>query len=61
MLHHQWLIQIFLIQLITLSITSSHQQNTHDFTDGHKNINYIFNNYVCSVSHMCPGRHFQNA
>ena len=43
-----------------LVITPSHQQNTHDFTDGRKNMNYIFDNYVRSASHMCPGRHFQN-
>ena len=43
-----------------LAITPSHQQNMQDFTDGLKNMNYIFDNYVCSESHMCPGRHFQN-
>ena len=32
-----------------LAITPSHQQNTHDFTDGRKNMNYIFDNYVCSA------------
>ena len=32
----------------------------HVFVDGHKNINDIFNNYVCSASHMHPGLHFQN-
>ena len=34
--------------------------NTHDFADGRKNMNGIFNNYVCSASHMHPGRRFQN-
>ena len=38
----------------------SHQQNTHVFADGRKNMNDIFNNYVCSASHMRPGLHFQN-
>ena len=46
--------------LWALAITPSHQQNRHDFADGRKNMNGIFNNYVCSVSHMHPGRHFQN-
>ena len=27
----------------TLAITPSHQQNTHDFADGRKNMNDIFN------------------
>ena len=35
-------------------------QNTHDFGDGCKNMNGIFNDYVCSASHMPPGGHFQN-
>ena len=43
-----------------LAITQSHQQNTHDFADGRKNMNDIFNNYVCSASHMPSGLHFQN-
>ena len=43
-----------------LAITPSHQQNTHDFADGRKNMNDIFNNYVCSTSHMSSGLHFQN-
>ena len=43
-----------------LAITPSHQQNTHDFADGRKNINDIFNNYVCSASHMRLEVHFQN-
>ena len=43
-----------------LAITPSHQQNTHDFADGRKNMNDIFNNYVCSASHMRSGLHFQN-
>ena len=38
----------------------AHQQNTHDFADGRKNMNDIFNNYVCSAAHMCSGLHFQN-
>ena len=42
------------------AIMLSHQQNTHDFADGHKNLNGIFNNHVCSASHMRPGCHFQN-
>ena len=44
-----------------LAIMPSHQQNTHDFADGRKNMNDIFfNNYVCSASHMRSGLHFQN-
>ena len=43
-----------------LMITPSHQQNTHDFAGGRKNMNDIFNNYVCSASHMRSGLHFQN-
>ena len=43
-----------------LAITPSHQQNTHDFADGRKNMNDIFNNYVCGASHMRSGLHFQN-
>ena len=43
-----------------LAIMPSHKQNMHDFADGRKNINGIFNDYVCSASHMHPGRHFQN-
>ena len=43
-----------------LAITPSHQQNTHDFADGRKNMNDIFNNYICSASHMRSGLHFQN-
>ena len=30
----------------------------HDFADGRKNMNDIFNNYVCSVSHMRSGLPF---
>ena len=30
------------------------QQNTHVFADGRKGTSDIFNNYVCSASHMCP-------
>ena len=43
-----------------LAIMPSHQQNTHDFADGRKNMNDIFDNYVCSASHMRLGLHFQN-
>ena len=43
-----------------LAITPSHQQNTHDFADGCKNMNDIFNNHICSASHMRLGLHFQN-
>ena len=43
-----------------LAITPSHQQNTHDFANGRNNMIGIFNDYVCSASHMRPGRHFQN-
>ena len=43
-----------------LMIKPSHQQNTHDFADGRKNMNGIFNDYVCSASHMNLRRHFQN-
>ena len=43
-----------------LAITPSHQQNTHDFADGRKNMNDIFNRYVCSASHVRLGLCFQN-
>ena len=43
-----------------LAITPSHQQNAHDFADGRKNMNDIFNDYVCSAPHMRSGLHFQN-
>ena len=43
-----------------LAITPFHQQNKHDLADGRKNMNDIFNNYVCSASHMRSGLHFQN-
>ena len=36
-------------------MTPSHQQNTHVFADGRKNMNDISNNYVCSASHMHTG------
>ena len=38
----------------------SHQQNTHVFAYGCKNMNDIFNDYVCCASHMNPGLHFEN-
>ena len=41
-----------------LTITPSHQQNTHDFADGRKNMNVIFHTHVCSTSHMCLGPWF---
>ena len=43
-----------------LAITPSHHQNTHVFAHGRKNMNDIFNKYVCSASHMSPELHFQN-
>ena len=43
-----------------LAITPSHQQNTHDFADGWKNMNGVFNNYVRSASYMRSGLDFQN-
>ena len=43
-----------------LAITPSHQQNTHVFADGRKNMNATFNDYVCSASHLRPGLRFQN-
>ena len=46
--------------IAALAITSSHHQNTHVFAHGRKNMNDIFNNYVCSASHMRPELHFQN-
>ena len=52
--------QVSFNHIPALAITPSHQQNTHDFADGRKNMNDIFNNYVCSVSHMRSGLHFQN-
>ena len=45
---------------MALTITPSHQQKKQDFADGRKNMNGIFNNYVCSASHMHTGPHFQN-
>ena len=39
-----------------LAITPSHQQNTHVFADGRKNMNATFNNYVCSASHLRTAR-----
>ena len=48
--------RIYIINLgSALAIMPSHQQNRHDFADGRKNMNGIFNNYVCSASHMRPG------
>ena len=47
-------------RVTALTITPSHQQNTQDFADGRKNMNDVFNNYVCSASHICSGLHFQN-
>ena len=38
----------------------SHKQNKHVFADGRKDINDIFNNHVCSASHMHEGLHLQN-
>ena len=62
-----WLNKVADILLSTLSFTFSalaimlsHHQNMHVFADGRKNMNDIFNNYVCSASHMRPGLHFQN-
>ena len=49
-----------MIDTSALAITPSHQQNTHDFTDGCKNMNGIFNDYVCSASYMRSGLDFQN-
>ena len=46
------------ISYAALAITPSHQQNTHDFADECKNMNGIFNNHVCSASHMRSGLHF---
>ena len=43
-----------------LEIMMSHQQNTQVFADGRNNMNDVFDNYVCSASHMRPGLHFQN-
>ena len=48
----------FGIEKAALPIMPSHQQNTHVFADGCKNMNDIFNNYVCSASHMRPGPWF---
>ena len=46
-----------------LTITLYHRQNALVFVDDHKiflkNINDIFNNYVCSVSDMHPGLPFR--
>ena len=55
MVKHFWIIYV-----TALAITPSHQQNTHDFADGRKNMNGTFNNYVYSASHMRPGHDFQN-
>ena len=46
--------------LSALAITPCHHQTTHVFAHGRKNMNDIFNNYVCSASHMRPELHFQN-
>ena len=54
------MLELKLIHVTALAITPSHQRNTHDFADGRKNMNDIFNNYVCSASHMRLGLHFQN-
>ena len=43
----------FYVASTVLAITLSHQQNTHVFADGRKKLNDIFNNYVCSESHIC--------
>ena len=48
------------IIVAALAIMPSHQQNTQDFADGRKNMNDVFNNYVCSASHICSGLNFQN-
>ena len=48
------------LYIAAFAITPSHQQNTHDFAGGRQNMNDIFNNYVCSASHMSSGLHFQN-
>ena len=45
---HQTVIWSF--DISALAITPSHQQNTDDFADGRKNMNYIFN--IMFV--MCP-------
>ena len=34
-----------------IKLSYHNQQNTHVFADGRKDMNDIFNNYVCSVSH----------
>ena len=40
--------------IAALAITPSHQQNTHDFADGRKNMNDIFNNYcMFAVRPIC--------
>ena len=36
----------------------SYQQNMHVFVDGGKNMNDIFNDCVCSASHMSVVLHF---
>ena len=50
----------FAVTNAALAITPSYQQNTHDFADGRKKTNDIFNNYIYSASHMRSGLHFQN-
>ena len=42
-------------------IMESHQQNTLVFADGRKNMNDVFNDYACSVSHMCPQEYFERS
>ena len=37
-----------------LAITPSHQQNTHDFADGRKNMNDIFNNHIWHLFAVRP-------
>ena len=49
---------IFYVVIPALAIMPSHEQNTHIFTDRYTNMYEIFNNYICSASHMCPGPWF---
>ena len=45
-------------QQSVLMITLSHQQYMHVFADWHKNMNNVFENYVCCASHMHSGPRF---
>ena len=59
LLIYSHILQYYFLRFEALAITPSHQQYTHDFANGRKNMNGTINNYVYSASHMRPGHHFQ--